>query len=253
MRFCDTFTRSEYLIPPGWGLILEQPWTETSRRPSCPGKRVFLGPRDKAGKEDAMNRKRTMCQYRISRLIIVLFLFRVLSVQAATPDEIRNWLQAHNAYRSLHGVGPVGWSEKIAAGAQAYAGTCPTGHGDSGYGENLAWASYSMSEGDVVKMWYDEKPRYDEEHPGFSPETGHFTQVVWKGTAEIGCGHAADCPGLKNVWVCRYNPPGNYLGLFSKNVFPLREILPEQEQTNLSAIPVETLRFRRKHGNAGGK
>ena len=37
---------------------------------------------------------------------------------------------------------------------------------------------------------------------------GHFTQLVWKGSTQIGCG-VASCGG-QNFWVCRYSPPGNF-------------------------------------------
>ena len=41
---------------------------------------------------------------------------------------------------------------------------------------------------------------------------GHFTQMVWKTTTEIGCavGKRKDIPGY--IVVCRYNPPGNVIG-----------------------------------------
>jgi uncharacterized protein YkwD len=141
---------------------------------------------------------------------------------AAGQAEILEWLQAHNNYRTLHGVPSVTWSETVAASAQAYADTCPTGHSGSGYGENIAWASYDPGMSMVVQWWYDEEPLYDYNNPGYTSGTGHFTQVVWKGTTEIGCGFATGCssPSSANVWVCRYNPPGNVLGRFAENIFP---------------------------------
>ncbi len=141
---------------------------------------------------------------------------------AAAPAEIQEWLQAHNEYRALHGVPPVTWSDTVAASAQRTADSCPTGHSGGSYGENLAWASYDLGEEGTVKFWYDEEPLYDYNNPGFSSVTGHFTQVVWKGTTEIGCGYASDCnnSGMKYVWVCQYNPPGNILRQFAENVLP---------------------------------
>jgi len=52
--------------------------------------------------------------------------------------------------------------------------------------------------------------------------TGHFTQLVWKGSKQIGCG--ASCNNSNKCYVtCNYYPPGNYIGQFASNVFPLKE------------------------------
>jgi uncharacterized protein YkwD len=159
--------------------------------------------------------------YRIALLITVLVFAGGRIVMAASPADIEEWLQAHNNYRALHGVSSVTWSSSIAVSAQNYADTCPSGHSGSGYGENLAWASYNMGVSSVVQMWYDEEPKYDYNDPGFSSDTGHFTQIVWKATTEIGCAFATGCgSGWPYVWVCQYNPPGNYIGQFADNVFP---------------------------------
>ncbi|KAJ3860063.1 CAP domain-containing protein, partial [Lentinula novae-zelandiae] len=53
--------------------------------------------------------------------------------------------------------------------------------------------------------------------PTFSSSTGHFTQVVWKSTTSVACA-IATCNFLGNgtgYLVCRYDPPGNYLGQFA--------------------------------------
>jgi hypothetical protein len=34
----------------------------------------------------------------------------------------------------------------------------------------------------------DVSAKYNWNAPGFSSATGHFTQVVWKATTEVGCG-----------------------------------------------------------------
>jgi len=42
---------------------------------------------------------------------------------------------------------------------------------------------------------------------------GHYTQVIWAATREIGCAVNNQCPGqFSSVYICRYNPPGNFLG-----------------------------------------
>jgi len=40
-------------------------------------------------------------------------------------------------------------------------------------------------------MWYNEINKYNYTSPGFSKETGHFTQVVWKNSKELGIGMAS--------------------------------------------------------------
>ena len=46
----------------------------------------------------------------------------------------------------------------------------------------------------ATKSWYDElyKPGYNFNNPGWNenPGAGHFTQLVWKGTTELGIGIA---------------------------------------------------------------
>lgn len=141
----------------------------------------------------------------------------------ATPAEIQEWLDAHNAHRALHGVPPVTWSDTLAASAQAWADTCPSTHSGSGYGENMAWAGYVMTPTQVVDFWYSEVTTcpYPYGEPAWDPCWGHFTQVVWKSTTQIGCGYRTECGGSwPNVWVCQYNPPGNYIGQFEENVLP---------------------------------
>ena len=53
--------------------------------------------------------------------------------------------------------------------------------------------------------------------------TGHFTQVVWKGSTELGIGFATgndkQSPSMKCVYVVgRYKPAGNMIGANSGNV-----------------------------------
>ncbi len=69
----------------------------------------------------------------------------------------------------------------------------------------------------ATEMWYDEIKDYDFKKPGFSSKTGHFTQVVWVDSVELGVGKATSSNGMQFV-VARYSPPGNILGRFPENV-----------------------------------
>lgn len=63
-------------------------------------------------------------------------------------------------------------------------------------------------------------PGYNFNSGGFSAGTGHFTQVVWKGSSELGIGVAKGKDGGMTCYytVGRYRPAGNMQGAFPKNV-----------------------------------
>ncbi len=52
-----------------------------------------------------------------------------------------------------------------------------------------------------------------------SSQSGHFTQLVWRGSRLLGVGLASDGKG-KTVVVANYDPAGNYLGRYAENVLP---------------------------------
>ena len=86
----------------------------------------------------------------------------------------------------------------------------------NGLGENLA-IGYATPEAGI-HAWVAERTLYNYNNPGFSAATGHFTQVVWRGTTHVGCGWK-QCPAGKML-VCNYNKPGNWAGQFPANVKP---------------------------------
>lgn len=62
----------------------------------------------------------------------------------------------------------------------------------------------------ATQDWYDEVNGYNFKKPGFSEETSHFTQMVWKGNKLFGFGVAR---GNENsVAVALYSPGGNIDG-----------------------------------------
>jgi hypothetical protein len=75
-----------------------------------------------------------------------------------------------------------------------------------------------MTSAEVAAMWHDELGEYDFDAPGFSMRTGHFTQLVWRETARLGCG-VSQCGGGE-LWVCNYDPPGNVERAYRDNVKP---------------------------------
>jgi pathogenesis-related protein 1 len=140
--------------------------------------------------------------------------------------EASAFVAAHNKVRAQHCAGPLTWSAKLADAAQRWANTlrdrgCKFEHTQNNvYGENLAGGTIgALDAGSTVAMWYDEQKQYRFGSGGFSMDTGHFTQVVWRGTTQLGCGHS-QCNG-NDIFVCEYDPPGNYEGEYDKNVMPV--------------------------------
>ena len=143
--------------------------------------------------------------------------------QTASPEYVEN----HNAWRALHeGTDNLVYDAELAAAAQAFADTCPTGHNDPNQGdngENLYFAGSSSGPpdtpySDAVNSWYGEIKDYAWPQTFQAPKSnggvvGHFTQVVWKETTKIGCGKHTGCtnmfgPGLiSSAVVCRCAPP----------------------------------------------
>ncbi|MBD1871420.1 SCP-like extracellular [Oculatella sp. FACHB-28] len=137
------------------------------------------------------------------------------------PEEI---LEAHNKYRAEVNVAPLTWSDTLASNAQEWANHLASLGGNtlqhspnSGEGENL-WlgTSGAFTYTQMVDMWGEEKQYFvDGTFPDVSStgnwfDVGHYTQMVWGDTTEVGCAIAN--AGGNDILVCRYNPPGNYLG-----------------------------------------
>jgi hypothetical protein len=141
-----------------------------------------------------------------------------------------------NALRAAHGASPVTWDATL----ESYATTWVTHlanqntglvHSGGKYGENLAaygggcpggpnnctWAS--------IDLWYAEGANYDYS-VSFQSQALHFTQVVWASTTKIGA--AAVASTTKPIWfyiAMEFDPPGNYIGQFTLNVFPVKTVL----------------------------
>jgi hypothetical protein len=72
----------------------------------------------------------------------------------------------------------------------------------------------------VTRTWYSEAPLYHYDKPGYTKNTAHFSQIVWKDTKKLGIGFAFARGGRKMYVVAQYGPPGNYGFAFTRNVFP---------------------------------
>jgi pathogenesis-related protein 1 len=137
-------------------------------------------------------------------------------------------LRAHNQVRATVEVGPLRWSASLASSAARWASHLARDNGcemkHSGPGENLYWASplkwsdgrserQQLSEDDVVSSWAAERVFFDygKNTCRLGKVCGHYTQVVWRDTTEIGCARSF-CPNQGQIWVCHYRPFGNVVG-----------------------------------------
>ena len=59
---------------------------------------------------------------------------------------------------------------------------------------SAANSGYKDGVGSSFDEWADEAQYYNWSNPGYSESTGHFTQVVWKATSQLGCGIATCGP-----------------------------------------------------------
>jgi len=146
-----------------------------------------------------------------------------------SKSAIEETLKVHNALRAKHGCGPLTWSEECYDMAKKQAKHCQdiggmahgNLHGISGaHGQNIYWHSNMATPADATEAWYEEihDPGYDFSKPGFTTGVGHFTQVVWKDTKEVGLAISEDGCFI----VANYYPAGNNTGpgQFAEHVPP---------------------------------
>jgi hypothetical protein len=137
----------------------------------------------------------------------------------AGPRSTAELLAAHNNYRASLGLPRLRWSDRLSASAQRWADhLAAIGRLEhNGSGQNLAMAtSGSQSLTQLVDLWGGERAYFTNGYfPAVSTtgnwaNVGHYSQMVWRMTSEVGCGFARSYG--RDVLVCDYNPPGNVMG-----------------------------------------
>ncbi|PYI08686.1 PR-1-like protein [Aspergillus sclerotiicarbonarius CBS 121057] len=146
-------------------------------------------------------------------------------------------LYNHNVHRSNHSASSLTWSADLETSAYALAAKCVYEHDTSidggGYGQNIGYGVSADDIGVMITnlMYNDEMGYYTDLYGEADPdmtyfdEWGHFSQIVWAATTEVGCA-TVTCSSLGNVdasealpfTVCNYSPAGNYEGEYGTNV-----------------------------------
>ncbi|XP_066478481.1 cysteine-rich venom protein-like [Tiliqua scincoides] len=144
---------------------------------------------------------------------------------ATSADQINIILDKHNQIRrevqpTAKNMQKLAWNGKAAKNAQSWAEKCVFKHSPPaartvdgiGCGENIFMSTAFTSWPNVIQSWADEKKNFKY---GTGPKfpgavIGHYTQLIWAKTVQLGCG-SAKCSGFY-LNVCQYCPAGNILG-----------------------------------------
>ena len=157
------------------------------------------------------------------------------TITAPGLANMNGMLATHNRVRQQHALAPLDWSNKLEGYAQDWAqhlagNGCNMIHraqvsrNPLKAGENIFWAGpvtwsdgasniQKVSAAEVAMAWASEQADYNYSNNSCRPgkQCGHYTQMVWKDTTHVGCG-AAMCPNKGQIWVCNYDPTGNWVG-----------------------------------------
>ena len=160
-------------------------------------------------------------------MIATAFIAAPLHAQSRTTNLEDRLIAPQNAERSNHGLPPLRWNPELARKAAPLAHEmADKGHMIEGSaantftnptGENI-WAgtaaAYAPEE--MVQMWLDERQFYKSgtfpeiSRTGQWHDVGHYTQIVWKRTKEVGCAIASGAQ--LDFLVCLYAEGGNVIG-----------------------------------------
>ncbi|NXP09157.1 PI16 inhibitor, partial [Thinocorus orbignyianus] len=168
------------------------------------------------------------CAMLSSGLPPLLLILTALELSWSLSDEEKKIiLDEHNKYRSQ--VSPpamdmlkMTWDMELEAFAQAYAEKCIWDHNKERgrRGENLFAMAPTLDLEFAVEDWNAEEKFYNLTTSTCVPGQmcGHYTQVVWANTHQIGCG-SKFCEKIEGIetedmylLVCNYYPPGNMKG-----------------------------------------
>lgn len=142
-------------------------------------------------------------------------------------DFAEDCLKAHNDYRKKHGAQPLKLSKKLSKVAKEWCETIAKKdvlqhRPNNQYGENLYCyyspdPKFNIKGDEAVKSWYSEIKDFRFGAEPRDLRAGHFTQVVWADSKELGVARVKSKSG-KTYVVANYSPAGNFVGSFATKV-----------------------------------
>ncbi|VDK24289.1 unnamed protein product [Taenia asiatica] len=169
----------------------------------------------------------------MSKFICALVLITLVAAEPLTEQERKALLHLHNNKRAAVKPSPTNmlqmvYSKELEKLAAEWVAKCIYEHPDvakypqyGNCGQNLAVSGGSGR--NLVRMatgWWDEVHDYTYDTNTCAPGKvcGHYTQMVWAASEEVGCA-VERCDSMKPDWpkpifllACQYKPPGNYVG-----------------------------------------
>lgn len=166
-----------------------------------------------------INDKREIKTHLFLSIWISLSTFIPIVAHANPTNFNSSALKAHNEVRAKDNQLPLKWSNDLQQISQQWANQlasrCTLYHhkGNIPFGENLFISTWPTNIVNVVNSWANEKRFYNYQQNRCQPgkQCGHYTQIVWKGTTDVGCGKQM-CANGSHIFVCSYFPAGNVVG-----------------------------------------
>ncbi|NJN32769.1 MAG: serine protease, partial [Synechococcales cyanobacterium RM1_1_8] len=110
------------------------------------------------------------------------------------------------------------WAEQLATKNQFQHSPAGSPYRSKSHGENITYGrGRASSLKAMVDRWGAERQFFrNGTMPNLSTtgnwaDVGHYSQIVWRKTSQLGCGFAKGGQGAEYL-VCQYNPAGNVLG-----------------------------------------
>ena len=132
-------------------------------------------------------------------------------------------LHYHNNYRKKHKINILRLSRELNEKAKKIVNSLQNQENleyifdDDNEGENLYISSGDFNIKKVCESWYDESKNYNFDSNEYQEGTGHFTQMIWKDTEEVGFAYIKSKDD-KYYFLALYSPPGNEVSKFGENV-----------------------------------